>query len=350
MNFWVDEYHVQRSTKCTNKRDAADVERAFRTNLAKGEVGLEQKKPVPRFGAAMKDYLAWSEQEHQAHPSTYRRYVTSSKPLLRFFGDSPLDRIGPEEIEKYKTWRGKQTKAAGGKKPRGKKKRPVSRQLLKPATVNRELACLKMLFNYFIRSEVVTKANPVSRVKFLTENNQQTRVLNVEEEKLFLLAASQPLQDIATLMLQTGMRPDEVCRIRRENVNLEQGYIFNPFGKTKAARRKIPLTEAASSVLSKRLAKIKGDCIFPGRIKGEPIVKVNAAHTATVKRSGVAAFRLYDLRHTWATRAAMAGVDLVTLAAMLGHSRIQMVLRYAHPTEEHQFQAMRKLQSFVARS
>lgn len=37
----------------------------------------------------------------------------------------------------------------------------------------------------------------------------------------------------------------------------------------------------------------------------------------------------------------MAGIDLVTLAAMLGHSRIQMVLRYAHPTEEHQFAAMK---------
>jgi site-specific recombinase XerD len=43
----------------------------------------------------------------------------------------------------------------------------------------------------------------------------------------------------------------------------------------------------------------------------------------------------------------MAGVDLMTLAAMLGHSRIQMVLRYAHPTEEHQFQAMRKIEGFV---
>ncbi len=61
-------------------------------------------------------------------------------------------------------------------------------------------------------------------------------------------------------------------------------------------------------------------------------------------------FRLYDLRHTWATRAAMAGVDLVTLAAMLGHSRIQVVLGYAHPTEEHQFKAMREIEAFVARS
>jgi hypothetical protein len=42
----------------------------------------------------------------------------------------------------------------------------------------------------------------------------------------------------------------------------------------------------------------------------------------------------------------MAGVDLVTLAALLGHSRIQMVLRYAHPTEEHQISAIRKVEQF----
>lgn len=59
-------------------------------------------------------------------------------------------------------------------------------------------------------------------------------------------------------------------------------------------------------------------------------------------------FRLYDLRHTFATRAVEAGVDLVTLAAILGHSRIQMVLRYAHPTQEHQAKAMEKMERFVA--
>jgi integrase len=57
---------------------------------------------------------------------------------------------------------------------------------------------------------------------------------------------------------------------------------------------------------------------------------------------------LYDLRHTWATRAAEAGIDLVTLAAMLGHSKINMVLRYAHPTQEHQTKAMEKMEQFVA--
>nr|MBA3442808.1 tyrosine-type recombinase/integrase [Pyrinomonadaceae bacterium] len=71
-------------------------------------------------------------------------------------------------------------------------------------------------------------------------------------------------------------------------------------------------------------------------------------HNGAVKRSGVCAFRLYDLRHTFATRASEAGVDLVTLAAMLGHSRVQMVMRYAHPSEEHQFNAMRKIEAYRA--
>jgi integrase len=169
------------------------------------------------------------------------------------------------------------------------------------------------------------------------------------EEKSYLLAASQPLQDIAVLMLETGMRPEEVCRIRRENVHLQRGYLFNPYGKTKAAKRKVPLSDKAMNVLAKRLKQVRGEHLFPGRGVGDaPIVKVNNAHTATVKRCGVRPFRLYDLRHTWATRAVMAGVDLVTLAAMLGHSRVQMVMRYAHPTEEHQFNAMKKVQAFVA--
>jgi integrase len=75
---------------------------------------------------------------------------------------------------------------------------------------------------------------------------------------------------------------------------------------------------------------------------------VNNAHDRAVKASKVAPFRLYDLRHTWATRAAMSGIDLVTLASMLGHSRIQMVLRYAHPTQDHQTKAMEQLERFNA--
>ncbi|HEX8142357.1 MAG TPA: tyrosine-type recombinase/integrase [Pyrinomonadaceae bacterium] len=118
---------------------------------------------------------------------------------------------------------------------------------------------MKMMLNFFMKSDVLTKANPVSRVKFLAENNEQMRVLTPGEEKLYPLAASQPLQDIAALMLETGLRPEEVCRIRRENVHLEHNHLCNPYGKTKAAKRKVPLSEKAAAVLAGRLVDVKGE-------------------------------------------------------------------------------------------
>ena len=334
-HFYWNGQHVQRSTKQGNPRVARQIEAAYRTKLAKGEVDIYDPKPVPSFTRAVRDFLEWSAQEHSAHPRTHRRYVTSSVALTKHFRDASLDRITPEDVEKFKTERSKQKSAR------------TERQV-RPATVNRELACLKALFNFAIKGDLIPK-NPVCRVKFLAEDNEQMRVLTFDEQRIYLSAASQPLRDIATIMLETGMRPEEVYRIHRENAHLEEGYICNPSGKTKAAKRKIPLSTNASEVIRRRLESAKGCYLFPHRSDADrPMLKANNAHDVTLGKTGMRRFRIYDLRHTWATRAAMSGIDLVTLAAMLGHSRIQMVLRYAHPTEEHQAQAMRKLEEFTA--
>jgi integrase len=53
-------------------------------------------------------------------------------------------------------------------------------------------------------------------------------------------AASQPLRNVATIILGTGMRPGEVLMLRKENVNLELAFLRIPCGKTQFARRAIP--------------------------------------------------------------------------------------------------------------
>src|SRR6516165_12063328 len=80
------------------------------------------------------------------------------------------------------------------------------------------------------------------------------RVITLEEQAAYLSETSQPLRDIAKIMLDTGMRPEEVFRMRVENIDFKQKTIFNPFGKTKAARRIIPLTDDVLSLLQTRAA------------------------------------------------------------------------------------------------
>ena len=105
------------------------------------------------------------------------------------------------------------------------------------------------------------------------------------------------------IMLQTGMRPEEVYRIEPKNVHLAKSYLFDPYGKTKAARRRINLTKAAQAILQGRLDQRQGAYLFPhDSDPNRPVPKVNNAHDRAVKASGVAPFRLYDLRHTWATQ------------------------------------------------
>jgi len=96
------------------------------------------------------------------------------------------------------------------------------------------------------------------------------------------LQTSQPLRDIAGIMLDTGMRPEEVFRIRIENIDFKQKTIFNPFGKTKAARRTIPMTDDVACLLKSRIKKLeeKGTpFVFPSPYDFQrPIGSVKKAH------------------------------------------------------------------------
>jgi integrase len=77
---------------------------------------------------------------------------------------------------------------------------------------------------------------PVSRVEFLPEKNEQTLVLTYDEQSKYLSVATPMLRDVATLTLEAGMRPEEVYRIKPENVNLAGGFLVIP---TARRRRRV---------------------------------------------------------------------------------------------------------------
>jgi integrase/recombinase XerD len=152
------------------------------------------------------------------------------------------------------------------------------------------------------------------------------------------------LHDLGRLMLNQGPRPDEVTSLAKADVDLERRRMYFRRGKSRAAPRKLDLTAESCRILAERMAGAS-PWIFPSsRNPGQHVTQVNNAHDRLCEKAqadGVALdFVLYALMHTFATRMAEEGIDLATLAKILGHNSIRIVERYVHPTDEHWKRAM----------
>ena len=330
---------IQESSGFRNKTAALRAEAKRKMDLLERRAGFTKLKLAPKFEEFVKSFLTWSEQHHR--PKTHGLHEWNCKTLKRFFSGRYLDEISSEMVEDFKTARKheQRQKAKDGR-------------AVKNATVNRALTTLKLLFHQAERCGYAVK-NPVVGVAMFREPLDSMRVLSFEDQAAYLAETSQPLCDIAKVMLDTGMRPEEVFRIRIENIDFRQRTIFNPFGKTKAARRTIPLTDDVLSLLRGRVKKANESetpFVFssPYDIQ-RPIGSVKKAHAAAVDRAKIKPrFRIYDLRHTFATRAVASGTDLPTLSALLGHASIQMTMRYVHPAADQKRAAIERFEKFRA--
>jgi len=325
--FWFRGQRIRESTGLTSKTGALQAEAIRRAELAEGRAGIVRQIPRPIFEDFVKnEFLPWSARQHQAHPGTHRCYKVASKPLVSFLGKTPVDAISTAQVERYKL---------------------IRSEKISPAGTNRELAALRFSLNFSMRQGYITR-NPVTGVRFLPEGPGSMRVVSHEEQQKYLTAANPLLRDVATMIVETGMGPNEVYTILKENVHLERRYVFVPSGKTRFRRRNVPLTDATLGILKRRLAKAKGTYLFPSREDpNQPLTTVRKAHADALRTAKIKpAFRLYDLRHTFGSRSAMAGVDLPTLKELMGHSDISTTMRYVHPTPEHKKEAVRKLERF----
>ena len=308
-----------------------------------------EKKEMPMFANAIADFLKWVEFERRE--GTFLRYQSAAKVLLRYFGKLQVDEITSETVERFVMnrskdfgqLRGRKPKKGGTKFPQRKKANPIKQEkkTISPITINRELGCLKKMLNRLVRNGIL-KVNPAWNISFLAEEPREFRVITYAEEKEYLIACPQPLRDFATIMIETGLRPKELRNLTVADVSFENGgSLFVRKSKTKAGRRLIPyLSQRAIDILKPRAENTVDDFLFYG---GRGFV--DNTHYKALDRSGVLKFRLYDLRHTYATRQVECGTDIATLQELLGHSKIEMTKKYVHPSNDHKAEAMRRMEN-----
>jgi integrase len=337
---------IRESTKQTNKRTAEQIEAAHKTSLAKGEVGIREKKPVPTLlQFAERDFLPHVRNQFAEKPTTLAYYQIQVGHLTRYgpLAAAPVDAVAPEMISDFVAkWR-----EAG----------------YQVSSINRALQVLRRMLRVAVEWGRAEKAAP--RVSLLPGERRRERVLSLTEEAAYLESArnigegvlaayrralegirakyrgQQPikpedpylLRDVATLLLDCGVRPEECYRLRWEQVR--DGALHVAYGKTANARRSIPLSRRAEAVLEMRRLTAASEWVFPAPTKSGHIEQstLRKRHEKACTVVGLNHFPFYTFRHTCLTKWSQH-MDPYTLAYFAGHSDFGTTRRYVHPNLE----------------
>jgi site-specific recombinase XerD len=253
-------------------------------------------------------------------PGTISTDKSRLNQLLPLIGGMRFDRLSPERIEETLA----KLKGSG----------------LSDSTLNRYRSFISSVFSYALKINLAS-TNPVARVGRYRENDSRLRWLRPEEEEQI---RTQLVIDTHRwefdLALHTGMRRGEQFWLRWKDIDLERGKLTV---KGKTGRRHIEANVTAVSALRKlHMRTGEKEFVCPDN-DGKAKRDWRRWLLDAVKDAGVEDFHWHDLRHTFASRLVMAGVDIRTVQELLGHKSINQTMRYAHLSADHRKQAVAKM-------
>lgn len=316
-------------------RTKAQAEEAERKKLNDIHEGTYNK---PKGNKALKEfvektYLPWAK----ANKRSWKIDSYRLKAVLAFFGNKRLCEISPFDVEKFKIKR-RDTAVVSKTKA---KARSV-------AAVNRELRLLSRIFKLAITNRELTE-NPCHDVELLKGEQARTRYLLPDEEERLMAALeeSKPyLRYVIVLDINTGMRISELLGLRPDDIDFHRNVIYVRETKTDEDRE-VPMNNTSRELLRELVAQAREqdyDFLFTNTQTGTRYKDIKTAWHNACRKAGIENLRVHDLRHTFGTRAADAGVPLVAIGKVMGHASIQTTMRYAHATDEGKRRAVEALE------
>jgi len=304
-----------------NKQDAEHSLHLLKADSLRGELQMIRKGDM-RFQELCEKYLEYGETNGK---KSLERDEYSIKALMSRFEHLKITQINPLMIEDYK------------KKRQDEKK--------KSATINRELSCLRHMFN-LARKWKIIRESPMDEVKLLKEGKYKMRILDKVEADMLIEAAVYHLKPILIVALNTGMRRGEVLGLRWGDIDFANYNIH--IKNTKSGRdRDIPMNSLVAATFKKQ--DMSSEFVFPHLQRKDRALKdVSSSLKTACNKIGIEKFRFHDIRHTAATFMVQAGVDLVTIKEILGHSTVQMTMVYCHSSQESKRKAVQKLEEIFS--
>lgn len=291
-----------------------------KSEVIEGKLNPAKARKSPRFDAFTADYLGWVKANKK--PLTYAKAVEVMRKLTVAFGTKKLNELTAWQMEQYK----KARKDAG----------------YAPATINLELCFLKALLNKAVAWKKLTD-HPGREVKGLTDTHERTRFLSEEEEAQLLAVCSPPLRRMVEVGLLTGFRRQELVYVRPEDVDFARELVSVAACYSKNGEsRTLPMGDRLKAVLREAIAArgtVPRVFVTPAQ-RPWTLGTFQHAFRKVCVEAGLKECSPHTLRHTFASRLVMAGVDLPTVQELMGHKDIKMTLRYAHISPSHKRQAM----------
>jgi integrase len=337
--------------------EAREMARNFLASIERGEDPTQPEETITLRDFLKDHYERWVLDHRKSGDLT----LAMIKANFEFLYDTPLENIAVEQIEQ---WRTKKKKDDG----------------VKSSSLNRMVTSLKAAINWGSKRGIIER-NPLEKLEPLPERDSVKKVRYLTEpERTRLMAAlderekdiregrdshndwlksrklaTMPrfieghfvdhLKPIVIVSLLTGIRRNSVFSLEWRDINFADRIIFVRADISKTQEYYVAMSDLTFETLSLWHEQSKRtsphDLVFPSPRTGQKLDNCNNAWEALLKRAEIENFRWHDMRHDFASRLVMRGVDLNTVRELLGHSDLKMTLRYAHLAPENKLQAVK---------
>ncbi len=288
----------------TSIKKVKEYEQKLKNEIAEKKMFPERFFKKIKFVDFVPDYL----KKHALKKSSYRDYVSITKKLIEFFGDSYLHEINKYQIVSYNSLR-------SGK--------------VGVYMVNREITILKGIFTKAIEWGFLV-INPVKGFKLAKERPRLRFLRETEIALLIESARKEPkapyLRPLIIVDLHTGLRKTELLSLKWEHIDMERNVLKVEEGKG-GYTRYVPINETVKIQLLKLSEKKKGDYVFHDQY-GHMIKDIKRSYGSALKRAGLEDVRFHDLRRTFGTICVFKNVPPKTLQKWMGHKSIETTMKY----------------------